>query len=838
MKKLLPLLLLLWVTGAQAQKKATIDLKVDYGLTELQSKLQLSSLGTIAVTSAKFPRAYARMIGKGWSDAKFQTLSCFDAAWMDAVYQGQGGGQPITGVLNSQNHVIVPAGAYYQTVIAEFSGGEYIGQGSGYTDAGNASVNTQLVIWHELWNGDPLERHCLQSGTWAGSGNFSYVESTIIRGFGLEGRSNEFPTVKFNSSGIRMWKPGEVTYTTDIYARNFRSYGIEMYAPTPHHIGTLSAFDNVRAGIGCVGCWGGTVQVDEISCDDNGAIIESIAGNGSEGGGTWNIGTIKLETCVASSGRAWRGQVVGVFNGQFAVNVGAISAASGGCDNDAWFVTDTRLTNGTPQNSYIRVGAGKGFNFATLVHDITNGKRWAMPGDYVALGFEWTYRGGGTLTTVPAITSAPACSQRIDFLRTSGTPSHTTCTPYRYIIDGPPRSATTTYLDAAITPPPAGTWTCTAYGAWSACSNSTQTRTRTCTCTGGTCTDPKPAESETQACTVTPPPTGSAIDPNDVLVVWNSSDTRTQAWATSYASAWGIPAGNVVSVAAGTSHDATTTIATAIRTLTESKGEQYTVLAWEYPSRVGSQSITSLVTFGPRNVSSLTVSPLYNYTGTKPRTDKGVAPSALLVSNSYIRKDADGTRPTGQAISLLANDQTGTPRGSARANQRPTGVRIIDSRNNPNIGKGENFCNVISNDCYVSANKPGSTPIIAGYQSNYVLLSPGSAVFAKGFYGDNLTSYSGYFPGGAAPKYLNGQNQTALTYHLDKGASLSVGSVSEPWQDKSGNSPGSMVEQFVNVSIFHPLFIGGKPVGVAAWAAVQCPDRMLFCGDLLTAPFR
>jgi hypothetical protein len=103
---------------------------------------------------------------------------------------------------------------------------------------------------------------------------------------------------------------------------------------------------------------------------------------------------------------------------------------------------------------------------------------------------------------------------------------------------------------------------------------------------------------------VTPPPTGSAIDPNDVLVVWNSSDTRTQAWATAYASAWGIPSGNVVSVAAGTSHDASTTVATAIRTLTESKGEQYTVLAWEYPSRVGAQSITSLVTFGPRNVSS------------------------------------------------------------------------------------------------------------------------------------------------------------------------------------------------------------------------------------------
>jgi len=313
-------------------------------------------------------------------------------------------------------------------------------------------------------------------------------------------------------------------------------------------------------------------------------------------------------------------------------------------------------------------------------------------------------------------------------------------------------------------------------------------------------------------------------------VVWNSSDTRTQAWATAYATAWGIPSANVISVNAGTSHDASTTTATAIRTAIQAKVKQYTVLAWEYPSRVGAQSITSLVTFGPRNVSSLTVSPLYNYTGTKPRTDKGVAPSALLVSDQYIRKDANRTKPQGQAILLLANDQTGTPRGSARASQQPAGVRVIDCRNNPSIGKGENPCNTISNNCYVTANKPGTTPIVAGYQSNYVLSDPGNAVWAKGFYGDHVTSFGGYLPGGAAPKYINAQNQTALTYHLDKGASFSVGTVSEP------NS--SLPQQFVNVSIFHPLFLSGKPVGVAAWASVQCPDRALMAGDLLCSPYR
>ena len=824
------------IGSAPAQTRKVYDLGVDYGLSAMQSKMQLSNLGTIDAAKAKYPRGYARLSGLGWTDGKFMTLSAFDAAWMDAVYQGQGGGQPITGVLNSQNHVIVPPGRYWQTVSAEFSGGRYTGAGTGYVGDGSISINTELVIWHEAWNGPATERHCLQSGTWGGAGNFSYVEATIIEGFALQGRSREFASQTFNSSGIRMWKPGEVTFTTDIYARNFRTYGIEMYAPTPHHIGTVSVFDNVRAGIGCLGCWGGTVNIDEVSGDDNGAMIESLAGNGSEGGGTWNIGAVKLETCVATSDRAHRGQAVAVMGGQFAMFVGAVSAASGSCDVDAMFVVDTRLTTGTPQNSYLTVGALKGFNFATLVHDITNRKRWAYPADYVAMGYEWTYRGGGTLTTVPAIASAAACAQRVDFVRGSGTPSHTTCTPYRYIVDGPPRATTTTYLGDVVTPPlpTPGTWTCTAWSAWGACNAGQQTRTRTCTCgpAGATCADPKPAESEVQACTVTqpPPPTGSGINPADVLVVSNSADSRSAGWATAYATAWGIPASNVIAVNAGTSHDATTATATAIRTATEARGLQYTVLAWEYPSRVGSQSITSFVTLGQRNVSSLTASPLLNYTGTKPRTDKGAAPSFLLVSGSYIRKDAHATNPTGQAILMLAKDQTGTPRGSARAGQTATGVTVWDNRTYNGIGNGNNACNYISTLCWRADRKP-TTTVIAAYQSMYILGDAGTTVWAKGFYGDHVTSYGGYLP--ATSSGLNSQSQTPLAYHLDRGASMSVGSVSEPWQ----GSGGELAKQFVNVTLFHPRFVSGLPVGVAAWSAVQCPDRMLFAGDPLCAPF-
>jgi hypothetical protein len=97
-----------------------------------------------------------------------------------------------------------------------------------------------------------------------------------------------------------------------------------------------------------------------------------------------------------------------------------------------------------------------------------------------------------------------------------------------------------------------------------------------------------------------------------------------------------------------------------------------------------------------------------------------------------------------------------------------------------------------------------------------------------GYYGDHVTSFGGFLPGNATT-YTNSKGQTALTWHLDRGASMSVGSVSEPWQGGSG----SLAQQFVNVSIFHPQFLAGTPVGVAAWSAVQSPDRMLFAGDPL-----
>jgi hypothetical protein len=309
-------------------------------------------------------------------------------------------------------------------------------------------------------------------------------------------------------------------------------------------------------------------------------------------------------------------------------------------------------------------------------------------------------------------------------------------------------------------------------------------------------------------------------------VVINSADPASAAMAQAYSAAWKTT--TTVTVNLGSSDELTNaTVLNTARTAINNAGKQFTVLAFSKPSRYGSQSITSAVTFGARSVSSLTASPLYNYTGTTPRTAKGVAPSFLLVDAKYIRASVTKNGATGNSYMILAKDQSGTPRGSARAGQTATGLNVWDYRNVSGVGEGNNGCNQLSMSCWITGRIP-SLPILAYYGSMYTLGTGTGLTFRPGYYGDHVTSFGGFLPGNATT-YTNSKGQTALTWHLDRGASMSVGSVSEPWQGGSG----SLAQQFVNVSIFHHQFIGGTPVGIAAWSAVQAPDRMLFAGDPL-----
>ena len=339
-----------------------------------------------------------------------------------------------------------------------------------------------------------------------------------------------------------------------------------------------------------------------------------------------------------------------------------------------------------------------------------------------------------------------------------------------------------------------------------------------------------------------PAPEGG-VDPADVTVLVNNSVVESMGMALAYCTAHGIPQGNITTADLGTADVLTNKDALdAARAAISAAGREITVCAFRAPFayRVVSSdgnsamSITSALSYGAdnRKVTDLKTTPLYGNFTLKPYTDFGVRPAFLLVKERYITTvdDKDGT-----SILLLAKDQSGYPRGNARSGQNAKDLTVWDSRSASNIGNGENACNNISPSCWVAGRTP-VPPIMAYYGSMPKLGYDAGVNWVRGFYGDHVTSFGGFIDQ-VDDQYTNSKQQTSILWHLERGACMSSGSVSEPWQG-GGTSPGALTEQFCNVSIFDPLFRSGKPVGPAIAASVKCPDRILFAGDPLAMPCR
>lgn len=831
MIKLLNRLLCLAFVGvialtATAQRKTFY---IDTDFPEMNYANGTKTLAQAGITgSTKYQNAFRWWTSiMGQDAAAFQNLTVASAVLNEAHWAGNGAGFASGTQSTSRNNVErIPGGVYDVNVGITVFQGRFIGGGTSIGLNGNAS--TELRYDHARWMDPRPIRAVIIAANW---GTSTYLESCYISDVRINGNGPHWKDATYDQHGIALQIMGETAAIGRVYVENCNGHGVWINGAGPGKVEHLTTFDNALAGLyltseksgGTNGNSLGLLEVHHISGDNNGWVVLN------RNGPAMSIGYLKNEDGLsAQRGRPKKGQVSIEAHGWVNIHVTSLTDAVRGASGPTVVVNSTANSSRLTVEHYVQVSANNSADEgrSALVMDLRTKQAWRPAdqnaGEYRVMDFQWTGFGG---------TSTFTCSEPMQVITHNFTTRPgiaTTYAGYNYAAGTPVWDAS----GGTVVTPPAPTPCTYTYSDWSTCTNGKQTRTVVSATPTGCTGTPGPLE---QACTVAPPPTtNSEIAPADVLVVSNSADPRSASWATAYATAWGIPAANIVAVNAGASHDASTTSANAIRTAVEARRLQYTVLAFEYPSRVGQQSITSYVTFGQRSVSSLTASPLYNYTGVKPRTDKGVAPSFLLISGNYIRRDAHATRPTGQSILLLAKDvaSQGNPRGSARAAQATTGVAVWDNRSISNIGSGSNACNYISNGCWVSTRKPGTTPIVAAYQSMFQLGDDGGAVWAKGFYGDHVTSFGGYLP--VVSNGVNAQSQTPLTYHLDRGASMSVGSVSEPWQGANG----SLVQQFVDVRIFHPLFMAGRPVGVAAWAAVQSPDRMLFAGDPMCAPMR
>ena len=817
-------LVLIWCHTSDAQRKTFY---IDADFPEMTHANGTKTLAEAGITgSTKYPNAF-----RWWTiilaqpAATFQSLTVASAVLNEAHYAGNGAGFALGTQSTSRNNVErIPGGVYMVNVGITVLQGRFVGGGTSIGLNGNAS--TELVYDHARWMDPRPIRAVIISANW---GTSTYLESIYISDVRVNGRGPHWKDATYDQHGIALQIMGETAAIGRVYVENCNGHGVWINGAGPGRIEHLTTFDNALAGLyatseksgGTNGNSLGFLEIQHISGDNNAWVILNRQGP------AMSIGYLKNEDGLsAQRGRPKKGQVCIEAWGWVNIYAAQVTHAINGASGPAFVVNSTANKSRLRVEQYSAVAnnASVDQGSSALLMDLRSKQVWRPANqnaqDVTVMDFTWTALGTASTFT---------CSEPMGVISHNFTTRPglaTTYAGYNYAAGTPVWDAT----GGTVVTPPTPTPCTFTYGAWSACVNGQQTRFATASPAG--CVGSAPLDSLSRSCQVTPPPsTASGINPNDVCVVVNTNDPTSAAMATAYMTAWGIPLANLVNVSLGTGEDLTnaTTLNTA-RTAINAKGRQFTVLAFSVPSRyAGQQSITSAITFGNRSVSNMTVSSLYQYSGMMPRSDKGVAPAVLLRSANYIRRDAHGTRPTGQSILVLAKDQSGTPRGSARAAQGITGVTVWDNRSLSNVGTGGNACNWISNDCWVATRKPGTTPIIAGYQSMFQLGADGGAVWAKGFYGDHVTSTGGTLPTGAG--------QTPLTYHLDKGASMTAGTVVEPWQDRSGNSPGSLVEQFVDVRIFHPLFIGGSPVGVAAWAAVKCPDRTLFVGDLMCSPF-
>ena len=835
-----------------------IDIEAQYGIGHAQGNRTVAQDYTLAQAQAKFPYLFNWAVNvKQFATDWPMSLTQWTAAAIDGVWEGNGSGFSPNVVCNSRNQILFPNGLGYINYHIPVSYGGVKGRGTNIATA-NGNNTSHLKVDHARWMPNALaNRSLLQSVNW---GTNNYLESTEIDNLRIDGSGPGWKDPSYVGHGMQLRSFGETARIGTVYVHDCNDDGVHLYGAGPGTIYDLSSFDNNLAGLNINNTNSlGNLKVVGLSCDNNGFAFYS------DLGGAFEIMDIKCETGLSNSrGKPYKAQVPVWVKGWVSGHIGTITlVATPGVDGVVHFWNTANRSRLMIEN-IVNLG-----NQANLVVDHRNQVAYyTSPEAYNNASFSLeikAFGAGNTTVTTSDIATYPLSTRTFngqarlgpvsDFANydfTAGTP---VWDPTNGNIVTPPVSTATTIAVSISTTSVVAGDTATATGTildqngvpmsltgtWSVSGPATINQSGVITTNGpGTVVatysygSVTPGTSQlTVTAVVVPPPTTGNIDPAEVVIVVNSAQADSQAMATAYANAWGIPSGNIVISNLGSldSLSSSSTLS-ACRSAIAAKNKQYTVLAFSYPSRYGSQSITSAITFGPRNVTSLTTSPLYNYTGTTPFTTHAVRPSVLLYNQAYIRRTAHGTRPMGGKYMILAKDQSGFPRGSARAGQTATGLTIFDNRNNSTIGNGENAFNNLSTSIFTKYNTTPQ-PVVAYFGSMYRLCCETGITFRPGYYGDHVTSFGGYLPRvSSGSDYANAQGQTCLLWHMDKGAAASVGSVSEPWQGTNGSLP----QQFLNVSIFLPLWLGGKSVIQATWAALQCPDRMLIVGDPLCAP--
>lgn len=813
---------------------AEVHLGRDGDLNHINGNQFLKDQFTFSEIEQRLPWFFAWARARGWTDEEIANTYRAEAEHQNAFWRVEGGnymGRP-----QHHGNIIYPSGRFRQTFTLDVASGTLEGQGPGYHQGQQQDFGaTEWRMDRANWKTRLFPRVIAMRTTNAGvdSGFSAWSHHTKIKGMRFHGGAPDTFFAGFGDGNedtpLFLWDLGENSEISDLYITNWKGHGVTFVRGTPAGSRNVSTFNCGGWGQALIG--GGNLVIYDPSGDEcRLGLVGGDAGYGRPGWGSVDVYSPKLEVGTSDPFRPYSGMPLFYFRNGVHLT---INGGTWGAQHMQPYCVGA--IKGGVNRSLVRMsgltwfGNNAGTNLPpVLFYDELRNMEYRFPAGTTPwnseiYGMEWT-------EGFPAYDDFPGIRRPLPTRQRAGTAG--ILAPVGQ--DGASQFSDSDLYDPTkpygAQPPPTCTWVTGAWSAWSACVNGQETRTRSVTSSVAGCTppDPKPAETETRACTVIPPPqAGKTIDPSTVAVVINTEDPKSAAIANAYAAAWGIPAANRVEVALGRDEQLNEVPKLDAARAALGNQFQYAALCFEVPSRVTpEQSITSAMTFGGYGVVDLRRSELFNYTGNAPRTDKGLTPSWLVRSTNYIRRDAHGTNPQGQRILLLAKDGGGPNyRGDSRANQRPPGVTVWDSRNDNRIGPGEHPCNAFTNACTLPERNP-APPVAALYTSMYKFSDTGTETYRKGFYGDHVTSNGGTLP--------DGQGQTPMTYWLDRGACLTVGTVQEPWP----SGPASVIPlQFTRVDIFDPLFISGHSCGMAAWASVEAPGRTLILGDGLCAPF-
>lgn len=503
------------VVGKNYNVHDSYDLRDDYDLWPSDAQLQVGPVHGLVEGKKKYPDCWRSFVEEkkpdgtakytaAQADAAFQKLSLADAAAMDALWR-KSPYVPIPGargLLLSNNNITWPLGTYYCTVKQDIAYGIYSGSGSFNGDLASGLGGTELVIWHDQWQGDPLNR-VLMGAFHAGSDNFfAYSEGQQVHNLRFNGGAGNLKDPNRNITGLWAWDTGEGSNYSNLFIHHC-DIGLDVTRGTPFTgSGTISLFENTQAGIALTGGAGATINFQTVSGDDNPRMFWVRPGWGRPSGTSVWVSTTKSEWAI-TGGRYKRPMMLLDGEGWIRAQFGTVSYAANAYAGDLINIKADLNTSHVGIQDLRVFGAHV---IDGILRDRVNGEYWPYDVGWTSgiIKFDWYSQGGGTLKSEPVQVTPLPCTttwDRLGYL--SPDPQTGQAIGVFNRMTGTPSWSDTQGNGAAGTAPPPSPCSAWTYGPWSDCVNGTRTRTATAAPSGCTGTPTVAKEATTEACSVT-----------------------------------------------------------------------------------------------------------------------------------------------------------------------------------------------------------------------------------------------------------------------------------------------------------------------------------------------